>query len=160
MQIRTIVINGILAALYIAVSFLIQPLVFGSFQFRIPEMFNHLIIFNKKYFYGIVIGVFFTNLFSPLGILDLIFGVGQSVLALLISIAIVKYFKTIWIKMLITTAVFSFTMFFIAIELEIAFGVPFLFGWLTTALSELSVMAIGAPLIYLLNKRLQFEKLI
>ena len=36
-------------------------------------MFNHLVVFNKKYIFGIVLGVFVTNLFSPLGMYDLIF---------------------------------------------------------------------------------------
>lgn len=58
MNIRTLVGNGILAALYIAVSMLIQPFGFTSVQFRISEMFNHLVVFNKKAIYGIVLGVF------------------------------------------------------------------------------------------------------
>lgn len=66
MNIRTLVGNGILAALYIAVSMLIQPFGFTNVQFRISEMFNHLVVFNKKAIYGIVLGVFLTNLFfSP-----------------------------------------------------------------------------------------------
>ncbi|MDD1368129.1 QueT transporter family protein, partial [Bacillus sp. MHSD17] len=48
MNIRTLVGNGILAALYIAVSMLIQPFGFTNVQFRISEMFNHLVVFNKK----------------------------------------------------------------------------------------------------------------
>ena len=67
MNIRTLVGNGILAALYIAVSMLIQPFGFTNVQFRISEMFNHLVVFNKKAIYGIVLGVFLTNLFfSPM----------------------------------------------------------------------------------------------
>jgi uncharacterized membrane protein len=62
-NIRTVVGNGILAAVYIAVSMLIQPFGFTNIQFRVSEMLNHLIVFNKKYIYGIVLGVFFTNLF-------------------------------------------------------------------------------------------------
>ena len=54
MNIRTLVGNGILAALYIAVSMLIQPFGFTNVQFRISEMFNHLVVFNKKAIYGIV----------------------------------------------------------------------------------------------------------
>ena len=82
MKIRTLAVNGVLAALYIAVTMLIQPFGFTNVQFRISEMFNHLVVFNKKYFIGIVIGVFFSNLFfSSLGVYDLIFGVWPSVLA-------------------------------------------------------------------------------
>jgi uncharacterized membrane protein len=78
MNIKTLAINGIVAALYIAVSFAIQPFGFTAIQFRVSEMFNHLIVFNKKYIYGIILGVFLTNLFfSPMVAYDLVFGVGQ-----------------------------------------------------------------------------------
>ncbi|HEY4552695.1 MAG TPA: QueT transporter family protein, partial [Bacillaceae bacterium] len=72
MNIRTLAVNGILAALYIAVTMLIQPFGFTNIQFRVSEIFNHLVVFNKKYIYGIVIGVFLSNLlFSSLGVYDL-----------------------------------------------------------------------------------------
>ena len=61
MNIRTLVGNGILAALYIAVSMLIQPFGFTNVQFRISEMFNHLVVFNKKAIYGIVLGCIFNE---------------------------------------------------------------------------------------------------
>ena len=96
MNIRTLAVNGVLAALYIAVTMIIQPFSFTNIQFRVPEMFNHLIVFNKKYFIGIVIGVFFSNLFfSSLGVYDLLFGVGQSVLALSMTILIARFVKNI-----------------------------------------------------------------
>ena len=82
MKIKTLVVNAILAALYIAVSGL-QPAPFGftNIQFRVSEMFNHLIVFKKKYIFGIIFGVFLSNLFfSPMVAYDLIFGVGQSLL--------------------------------------------------------------------------------
>lgn len=160
MKTKTVVVNGILAALYIAMSLLIQPLVFNNIQFRVPEMFNHLIIFNKKYFWGIIVGVFFTNLYSPMGVYDLLFGVGQSVIALLCTMYFIRYITTIRLRMVFNTFVFTFTMFLIAIELNLAIGLPFWFAWATTALGELVVMAMGAPVIYALNKRIQFERLV
>jgi uncharacterized membrane protein len=51
-------------------------------------------------------------------------------------------------------------MFIIAFELNLAFGLPFLLTWLTTAAGELVVMAVGAPIMYVVNKRVQFNKLI
>lgn len=161
MNIRTIAVNGIIAALYIAVSFFIQPFGFTNIQFRVSEMFNHLIIFNKKYFFGIVLGVFFTNLFfSPMVAYDLVFGVGQSVIALLISIFSMRYIKNIWARMSFNTLIFTFTMFIIAFELNLAFGLPFYLTWLTTAAGELIVMAIGAPVMIAINKRVDFKKII
>ena len=161
MKVKTLVANAILAALYIAVSAVIQPFGFTNIQFRISEMFNHLIVFNKKYIYGIILGVFLTNLFfSPMVAYDLVFGVGQSLLALLITIVSAKFIKNIWARMAVNTIVFTFTMFLIAWELNLAFKLPFLFTWLTVAIGEFVVLAIGAPIIYAVNKRVNFKKLV
>jgi uncharacterized membrane protein len=160
-NVKGIVVNGIIAALYIAVSALIQPFGFTQIQFRVSEMFNHLIVFNKKYIFGIILGVFLTNLlFSPMKAYDLIFGVGQSVIALLITIACARFIKGIWARMVVNTLVFTFTMFLIALELHLAFGLPFMFTWLTTAIGEFIVMAIGMPVMYVINKRVHFEKMV
>jgi uncharacterized membrane protein len=161
MNIRTIVVNGILAAVYIAVTMLIQPFGFTNVQFRVSEMLNHLVVFNKKYFFGIVLGVFFANLFfSPMVAYDLVFGVGQSVIAFLITIFSMRYVKNIWARMAVNTLVFTFTMFLIAWELKLAFDLPFLFTWLTTAAGEFVVMAVGAPIMYAVNQRAHLDKIV
>jgi uncharacterized membrane protein len=161
MKVKSIVTNGVLAALYIAVSALIQPFGFTQIQFRVSEMFNHLIVFNKKYLYGIILGVFLTNLFfSPMRAYDLIFGVGQSMIALLITISVSHFVKGMWARMILNTLVFTVTMFFIALELNLAFHLPFLFTWLTTAIGEFVVMAAGMLVMFVVNKRVHFEKMV
>ena len=161
MNIRTLAVNAVLAALYIAVTMIVQPIAFSNIQFRIPEMFNHLIVYNKKYFIGIVIGVFLSNLFfSPIVAYDLVFGVGQSILALTIMITISRFVHNIRTRMAINIVVFTFTMFLIALELNIAAKAPFLITWAATAAGEFVVMLVGAPIIHALNKRINFSKLI
>lgn len=161
MKTSTLVVNAIVAALYIAVSAVIQPFGFTNVQFRLSEMFNHLVVFNKKYFFGIILGVIITNLaFSPMVAYDMVFGVGQSVISLLITIATGRFIKNIWARMITNTIVFTITMFLIAIELHLAFDMPFLFTWLTTAVGEFVVLAIGAPIMYILNKRVKFKEIV
>lgn len=160
MHVKTIAVNGIVAALYIAVSAVIQPFGFTNIQFRVSEIFNHLIVFNKKFIYGIVLGVFLTNLFfSPMIAYDLVFGTGQSIVAMLVTICSMRFIKGIWKRMIFNTVVFTFTMFIIAFELNLAFGLPFLLTWLTTAAGELAVMTAGAPLMYWINQRVSFDQL-
>ncbi|MGR5985835.1 QueT transporter family protein [Bacillus cytotoxicus] len=160
MNIKTLVGNGIIATLYIAVSTLIQPFGFTNVQFRVSEMFNHLVVFNKKSIYGIVLGVFLTNLFfSPMIAYDLVFGVGQSVFSLLATIISMRFIKGVWERMIFNTVIFTITMFMIAIELHLAFDLPFLLTWLTCATGEFVVMAVGMPVMYWINKRVQFEKM-
>lgn len=161
MKMKILTVNAIIAALYVVLGMVVAPISFMALQFRLPEIFNHLIVFNKKYFWGIIIGVFIMNLFfSGLGWIDLVFGVGQSVISLLIMIGISKYVKGIIPRMIINTILFSITMVFIAWELFLALDYPFLETWLFAFASELIVMGIGIPLMYILNKRLNFRKMI
>jgi uncharacterized membrane protein len=159
MKSKTLVLNGIIAALYIAVSMLIQPFGFTAIQFRVSEMFNHLIVFNKKYLFGIILGVFLTNLlFSPMKGYDLIFGTGHSLLSLLITILICRYVKNIWARLAINTVVFTLMMWLIALELNLALGFPFLETYFTTAAGEFIVLLAGIPIMYALNKRINLAK--
>lgn len=160
MKVKFIATTGIIAALYMAVTLLVAPFGFTEIQFRVSEMFNHLVAFNPRYMLGIIIGVFIANLFSPLGIYDLIFGVGQSVITLAIFIFICKFVKNIWLRLMINTFLFTCTMFIIAFELNIALKLPFLWTWFTCAVGEFVVLAVGAPIMYLLNKRLNFKDFI
>lgn len=159
MKVKTLAVNAIVAALYVAVSMLIAPFAFSQLQFRLSEMFNHLIVFDKRYFWGIVIGVAVTNLFSPLGAYDLVFGVGQSALALGIAILAKRFVKGTIARMLVTTIIFSVTMFLIAWELNLAFHWPFLLTWFTTAVSEFIVMGITIPVMYFIDKKVNFKKI-
>ncbi|MDL0419980.1 QueT transporter family protein [Caldibacillus thermoamylovorans] len=154
MKLRTITINGIVAALYIAITAVIQPIAFSNIQFRIPEIFNHLVVFNKKYFFGVVIGVFLSNLFfSTLLPYDLIFGVAHTVVSLSITILLSRYIKNIWGRMLANSFVFSIMIFIVAYELKLAIGVPFWETWLLTAVGEFAVMVIGMPIMNAIYKR-------
>jgi len=159
-KVKTTAISGIIAALYVAVSLLIAPFGFTNIQFRVSEMFNHLVVFNKKYFFGIILGVFLANLFSPLGIIDLVFGVGQSIIALSITILSAKFINGIIKRMIFNTLIFTFTMFIIAFELNLILGLPFVFTWITVAAGEFIVMAAGIPIMIALNKRLNLKKMI
>ena len=160
MKNKTLFLNALIAALYIAVSALVVPFGFTNIQFRISEIFNHLIVFDKRYFFGIVVGVFIYNyLFSPLGWFDLVFGVAHTAISLGVIVLLAKYIKNIWILLVANTLVFSFNMFIIAFELNLALGLPFLLTWLTTGVSEFVVLAIGIPIIYALHKRLKFDQL-
>lgn len=160
MKVKFIATTGIIAALYIAVTMLVAPFGFTEVQFRISEMFNHLVAFNPRFAGGIILGVFISNMFSPLGWYDLVFGVTHSIITIGIFIAICKFVKNIVARLVINTLLFTFTMFIIAFELNLALELPFFWTWLTVAVGEFVVLAVGAPIMYTLNKRLDFKKLI
>ncbi|MEK4698400.1 QueT transporter family protein [Solibacillus sp. FSL R7-0668] len=160
MKVKFLATTGIIAALYIAVTMLVAPFGFTEVQFRISEMFNHLVAFNPRFAGGIILGVFISNMFSPLGWYDLVFGVIHSAVTLGIFILICKFVKNIAARLIINSLLFTFTMFIIAFELNLALELPFLWTWLTVAAGEFVVLIVGAPIMYTLNKRLDFKKLI
>ncbi|MFJ8088618.1 QueT transporter family protein [Lysinibacillus sp. NPDC095746] len=160
MKVKFLTTSGIIAALYIAITLLVAPFGFTEVQFRLSEMFNHLVAFNPRFAFGIIIGVFISNLFSPNGIIDLYFGVAHSMITLGLFILICKFVKNIWARLVINTLLFTCTMFIIAFELNIALELPFFWTWLTVATGEFVVLAVGAPIMYTLNKRLNFKNLI
>ncbi len=160
MKVKFLAASGIIAALYIAVTMLVAPFGFTEVQFRVSEIFNHLVAFNPRFAVGIIMGVFISNLFSPLGAYDLVFGVGQTMITLGLLIVICKFVQNIWARLIINTFLFTCTMFIIAFELNLALELPFLWTWLTVAAGEFVVLAVGAPIMYMLNKRLNFKNMI
>lgn len=160
MKVKFLATSGIIAALYIAITMLVAPFGFTEVQFRISEMFNHLVAFNPRFAIGVVMGVFISNMFSPLGMYDLVFGVGHSVITLAIFILICKFVKNILARLILNSLLFTFTMFIIAFELNLALELPFFWTWVTCAAGEFVVMIIGVPIMYALNKRLNFKNLI
>lgn len=161
MKVRFLAMSAIIAALYIAITMLVMPISFGQVQFRVAEIFNHLVAFNPRYMLGVVLGVFLSNfLMSSIGPLDLIFGVGHTVITLGIFIFICKFVRNIWARLVINTLLFTFTMFIIAFQLNLVLEFPFWETWLFVAAGEFIVLTVGAPIMYQLNKRLNFKKII
>lgn len=159
---RTLVINALVAALYFVVTAIVAPFGFLNIQFRLSELFNHLVVFNKRYFFGIVLGVVIANLvFSPTKA-DLIFGVSHTAISLGITIYIGRFVKNKLVLMAINSVVFSVNMFIIAYMLKVFVGLAdgFMFLWFTLGLSEFLTMGLAIIVMYYLNKRLDFKNLI
>lgn len=159
MKIRTLVINAVIASLYVVVTSLLAFMSFGAIQFRVAEMLNHLAVFNKKYIIGIVGGVLISNLFfSTMVVYDLVFGVAHSLLSLLIMSGITRKITNVWIKMSINTLCFTLGSVLIAWELYLALQLPFWFSYFTVAIGELVVMGIGMPIMIYIDKKVHFNK--
>src|SRR5699024_5970326 len=110
---KMITLNAIIAAVYLALTVLVNPIASGAIQFRISESLNHLIVLNKRFIWGITLGVVTYNLlFSNL--FDVAFGGAQTLMALGLTAWLGKYVKSIIKRMLINIIVFSLSMFMIA----------------------------------------------
>lgn len=145
--VRMISLNGIIAALYLALTIVVAPFSSGAIQFRISESLNHLIIFDKRLKWGITAGVILYNLLYS-NILDVLFGGLQTFIALSLTAYFSKYFPEIWQKMVLNIVFFSVSMCLIAWMLFITLKLPFWGTYFTTALSEAIIMTLSAPVMY------------
>lgn len=74
MKTKDLVLQAFIAALYVALSYMLAPFTYGPIQVRVAEALLILVLISPKHSIGIIIGCFITNLGSPLGLIDIIFG--------------------------------------------------------------------------------------
>lgn len=109
---------SIIAAIYISVSLVLSGLSFGAIQVRPAEMFNHLAIYKKKYIVAITIAVFIVNLFSPLGVIDMVVGTLSTLLTMTTIYYVTRLFKNEVAKYVSSTFIGVVLMFPVAIEVS------------------------------------------
>ncbi|KRM13324.1 QueT transporter family protein [Paucilactobacillus suebicus] len=157
-SVRGITKTAVVAALYLVITLFLSTLSFGVVQIRIAEMFNYLVLFNKRYLWGVTLGVFLSNFASPTWTLDVPIGTASTFIVLIIVMLLTKPIKSMLVKFVLTAIVVSLSMFTIAWELNIMTKAPFLAGWLTIGLGELLSMTVGGIIIYLISKRIDLKK--
>src|SRR5690625_7538071 len=95
MKAKGLAINALIAALYFVVTAFVAPFGFTMIQFRLSEAFNHLIVFNKRYFFGIVLCVFLANFILLPTMVDIVFVVGITIVSFFITMYLVQLMFTI-----------------------------------------------------------------
>lgn len=80
MKTKDLAVNAIIAAVYVVLTLMFQPLAFGPLQVRISELLMILILVNSKFSVGVVLGCFIANLYSPF-IYDAIIGTSATAIA-------------------------------------------------------------------------------
>ncbi|MBP1543351.1 MAG: QueT transporter family protein [Oscillospiraceae bacterium] len=146
---------AVVAALYAALTIALSGLSFGPVQFRIAELLTLLCFYRKDYSVALILGCFIANCFSPMALMDMVFGT----VATAVAVIPMFYVKNIWVASLlpvISNAVI------IAVELYIAFKEPLWMSMLTVGAGELVVITIvGCPLFRcVLEKNKHFMELI
>lgn len=164
-KVRFLAQGAVIAALYAVLTYLVAAmnLAYGPVQFRFSEALTVLPVFTPAAIPGLALGCFLSNLASPLGIVDWVFGTaatllaafgtqaagklrikGVSVLAPLPPVLANAMLVGLEVACLSEAGVFSFSHFSWA-----AFGA----GALSVGLGELVVCyALGLPLILALEK--------
>ena len=95
-KVRDIVRISLVAALYVALTLLVYPYAYGEVQFRISEVLVLLCFYRKDYCYSLIIGCLLANIFSTLGLLDIVFGT----LATAIAVILIAYSKKLFVATL------------------------------------------------------------
>ncbi|MBS3938441.1 MAG: QueT transporter family protein [Peptococcaceae bacterium] len=65
---------GLIAAVYVVITLIIRPIAYGPIQFRLSEALTLLPFIDPMAIVGLTIGVFFANIASPLGLVDILGG--------------------------------------------------------------------------------------
>ena len=162
--VKVLTIQALLAAIYVVLTVAIAPFSYGAIQFRISESLSQLVVFSKKYWFPITLGVAIANIFSPLGIVDVFFGTLGTGLALAISIFVFKFIKNRIVRHVINIILYLIISYEITIfSGENSARVPFDFGAFTTIygsllLSQVIVMVIGIVITEALNKAVDLKK--
>lgn len=149
---------ALVTGLYVAVTLMLSVISFGAIQLRLSEMFNYLSLYNKRYIIAVTLGVVIANIFSPLGILDVVVGSVSTFVVLVINYLVTKHIKNMKIKMVITAIIFAISMFTIAGQLTLISGAPFFYNWLVIGLGELFSMTVGGVIMYWVSKKIDLTK--
>lgn len=149
-----ITFGAVIAAVYVVLT-VINPLSFPAVQFRISEILILICFYNPVYCVPMILGCLIANLFSPFGMVDVVFGT----LATALAVIPMCKMKNIWLASLlpvITNAVI------VGIEITVLTETPLWVNIASVGLGELVVVTVvGAPLFkYALSKNNVFMNLI
>lgn len=128
---------AIIAALYVGLTYAFAFMSYGGVQFRISEILVLLCFYNRDYCFALILGCIFANIGSPLGYIDLIFGVMSTVF----SVVTIRYCKNIYLAAIMPVL----SMVFVALELTLFLPEPsaFILNLGTTMGGEAAVMVVG-----------------
>lgn len=152
-RVQRLVRIAAVAAIYVAATLLVAPLAFGPVQFRFSEVLVLLCFYRKDYGYALTLGCAVANLFSPLGLVDVVFGSLATALSAFAiyrcrSLLIASFFPTLGCVI-------------VGVELHLLTEAPLIATCLMVMAGELVVVTgLGWPLFRFLGKKRAFLTLL
>ena len=146
-----VALTAITAALYITLGYIFQPISFLGLQFRVAELIVGMcILFPLEGLIGNVIGVFFVNLTSPLGPIDLISSIvnipALYCIVLLRNKKFLKYVGGVLYAIIISI--------YVALVLNFAFGLPIWLMLIQVLIAEIILATLGILVFDIVKSRL------
>lgn len=145
LDVKTIAINAMIAAVYAAMTIAIAPIAYGGIQMRISEIMVFLAFYNRKYIPGLVIGCFAANMASPMAAWDMIFGTFATLLACISMYKLNNLYLGALAGGIINGLI-------VGAELYYALNLPFIINAFYVFIGEFAVLVVGAFLFKLLEK--------
>jgi len=144
---RRIVRAGVIAAVYVGLTYALAPISFGQLQFRVAEALTVLPILYPEAVPALFVGCLLANIIGPYGILDIVLGSLTTLLAAVLTRmsrkSVIAYFWPIALNALIVSAYLS-----LLAETKASYWVFVL----SIGVSEAgAVLLIGIPLIKFLR---------
>ena len=137
---RSVCTGAVVAALYVALT-LVNPISWASMQFRISNILCAAPFVNRRIALGILVGIAIANFFSPLGMVDVLFGVcAEGVAYALVVYGPLKR-VSVWAKGVILAAIVALV---VGAELTLAYSIPYLVNLVSLFVSTLVIVEVGA----------------
>lgn len=143
---------AVVAAVYVVATLCFPMFSYGAIQFRFAEILVLLCFYRKEYCYSLIMGCFIANWFSPLGIIDVVFGTASTIF----SVVTMRYIKNFYLAALMPII----SMLFIATELALFASEPFWLSLGTTMLGEFAVIVVGVVVFKSLERNRHFMMII
>ncbi len=87
---------GVIGTLYLVLTYITYPISFGQIQVRIAESLTLLPYIYPEAVLGVTIGCFLANIFSPFGIIDMVFGTMITFLAAILTMLLGKHKRPVY----------------------------------------------------------------
>ncbi|HHZ11310.1 MAG TPA: QueT transporter family protein [Acholeplasmataceae bacterium] len=153
-ELKTIIRQSVIAALYVALTLAVSPIAYGAVQFRISEILILLCFFRRDYIIGLSLGCAIANFFSPMPLTDVPFGT----LATLLSAFLISRSRNLFIASLYPVIANGFI---IGLQLHFVFKEPLFFAMGYVALGEFVTVSVAGVVIFkMLSKSKAFLELI
>lgn len=147
-RITMITRGALIAALYVALVLIFQPISFGAVQFRVAEALTLLPFLWIEAVPGLFVGCLIANIFGGLGPWDIFLGSGATLIAAWFSYASSKLFFAALAPVIVNGVIVGSYL-----TLIVGLPMPFYFSIIYVAVGEaIACFALGIPLVKLLER--------
>ena len=148
--------TALIAALYVALTLSFSAISYGPVQFRVSEILILLPLYDRRWTVGLVLGTIIANFFSPLGVIDVVFGSGATLIALVAMTRVAKLTN----EYLALACPVIANAYIIAIELAWVYGTPYWESVLWVGVGEAIIVAVGFFVWKIMSKNPHIYKLL